>query len=263
MAATLSNSVYPEDYDYKTPEHLIIWLDAYIGDPEKYHQLKKSFSSNIDPRNQTWAMLTDRDFDNLLRVGEAVPVSFGGVLFLLLAFTNPQACYRAFEQYKNRRILLISSGSLGEHIVPRIIQDYQQVFTDPVTNEPYNSVYIFCQETSNHYDWVMKHYEYIQIFNHEKDLLARMTRDMADYYFAQAERLRTSGHLKEALRPYQWSKKLFLRYEEMGESCRRYLQNIDRIIQEIEYTLRPPLNYNDYEMRGSDDDEEKFAEPVS
>jgi hypothetical protein len=52
MAQTLSDSAILEDYDYKTPEHLIIWLDAHIGDPEKYHHLKKSFSSNIDPRDQ-------------------------------------------------------------------------------------------------------------------------------------------------------------------------------------------------------------------
>lgn len=56
MEESLSDVVIPEDYDYKTPEHIIIWLDAYIGHPERYHHLKRSFSSNIDPRSQTWTM---------------------------------------------------------------------------------------------------------------------------------------------------------------------------------------------------------------
>jgi hypothetical protein len=265
MATVLSSSVFPEDYDYKTPKHLIMWLDDYIGDPERYLHLKKAFTSNIDPRNQAWTMLTGRDYDNLLRVGETMEVSFGGVLFLLLAFTNPQACYRAVEQYKDRRVLFITSGTLGRNIVPRVIQDYQQVFTDPVTNNPYNSIYVFCHDIGNNYDWAMEHLDYIQIFNHEADLLTRMTRDMADYYFTQGEHLRATGHLEDALRFYRWSKKLFLQYEKMNEPCRKYLENIDRITKEIENTLCPPLDNHNYEMRenDSDDEEGKGCEPCS
>jgi hypothetical protein len=58
-------------------------------------------------------MLTDEDFDNLLRVNEAMQVSFGGVLCLLLAFTDPNLCYAAIEKYQDKRILFITSGSLG------------------------------------------------------------------------------------------------------------------------------------------------------
>ena len=265
MATVLSGSVFPEDYDYKTPKHLIMWLDDHIGDPERYLHLKKAFTSNVDPRNQAPTMLTDRDYNNLLRGGEAMEVSFGGVLFLLLAFTNPQECHRAFEQYKDRYVLLITSGTLGRIIVHRIIQDYQQVFTDPVTNDPYKSIYVFCKDIAMNYDWAIQDKDYIQIFTHEADLLARMTRDMADYYFTQGERLRATEHLEDAFRFYHWSKKLFLQYEKMGQPCRKYLENIDRITKEIENTLRPPVDYHNYDMRDndSDDEEGKGCEPCS
>jgi hypothetical protein len=207
-------------------------------------------------------MLTDADYDNLLRVNEAMQVSFGGVLCLLLAFTDPNLCYAAIEKYQDKRILFITSGSLGQHIVPHIIQNFQQIFTDPVTNDPYSSVYIFCLDIPLHYGWAVEYYEYIQMFDHEADLLARMTRDMANYYFTQADRQQRGGHLKEALRPYLWSKKLFLQYQKMKEPCQKYIDDIDRRTQEIEITLRLPRPSHEYDMHSSDD-EEKGSEPCN
>jgi hypothetical protein len=255
MAEAFSDTVIPEDYDYKTPEHLIIWLDAHIGDPEKYHNLKKSFSNNIDPRSQTLTKLTDEDIDNLLRVGEAISVCFGGVLCLLLAFTDPDLCYQAFQIHHDKRILFITSGSLGRRIVPDIIQNFQKIFTDPVTNDPYSSIYIFCLDIPLHYSWAMEYYEYVQMFDHEADLLARMTRDMAEYYFTQAERQRVNEHLKEALRTYLWSKKLYLHYKKMNEPCQKYIDDINRITQEIKNTLQSSRQNYDYDMHSGSDNE--------
>jgi hypothetical protein len=59
------------------------------------------------------------------RFNEAKPLNFGGVLVLLMAFNNPNACYAVFRKHNDRCILLITSGSLGEEIVLRIIQDFQ------------------------------------------------------------------------------------------------------------------------------------------
>jgi hypothetical protein len=53
MAINASDNVLPIDLDYGAPNHIIIWLDDHIGDPTKYIELKKSFSSSIDPRSQT------------------------------------------------------------------------------------------------------------------------------------------------------------------------------------------------------------------
>ncbi|CAF0855742.1 unnamed protein product [Rotaria sordida] len=254
MAESLSENVIPEDYDYKTPDHLIIWLDDYIGDPEKYHHLKRSFSSNIDPRSQTWTMLTDRDYQNLLRANEAQPVSFGGVLCLLLTFTDPNACYTAFEKYKDKRILFITSGTLGERIVPLIIENFTGIFTDPITNDPYNTIYIFCGYMPCHVDWAMPYIEYILMFDHEADLLARMTSDMAKFYFTKAGRLHADGNHENALRLYGWSKKLYLQHEKMEGSCKRNINEIDETTKMIEDTLRLRRVASDHDAQNSDDD---------
>jgi hypothetical protein len=100
------------------------------------------------------------------------------------------------------------------------------------------------------------------MFDHEADLLARMTRDMAEYYSTEAERQHVNGYLKEALRFYSWSKKLFLQYQKMKQPCQKYIDNIDRITQEIQDILPPPRPSHGHDMH-SDDDDEKGCEPCS
>lgn len=250
MAQSLSDTFIPEDYDYKTPEHLIIWLDDHIGDPERYHPLKRSFSSNIDPRNQAWTTISDQDIDNLLRIGEAMPVSFGGVRCLLLAFTNPDLCYQAFQLHQDKRILFITSGHLGRSAVPPILEDFRQVFTDPATKDPYSSVYVFCLNIERNCDWAQPHCNYIQMFDHEADLLSRMTLDMATYYSTKGDRQHEAGHLQEALRFYLWSKKLFRQYEKIQEPCKKDINKIDAKIQAIKDILQPPQENSDNENYG-------------
>ncbi|CAF4439984.1 unnamed protein product, partial [Rotaria sp. Silwood2] len=37
----------------ENPNHMIIWLDVGIGDPNKYQHLKGAFSTRTDPKNET------------------------------------------------------------------------------------------------------------------------------------------------------------------------------------------------------------------
>ena len=256
MDVNVSETVFPNDSDYGTPNHMIIWLDAHIGDLTKYIEFRKVFSNNIDPRSQTYRSLSDGDFHNLLVADSAMTVTFGGVPFLLLAFTEPDACYAAFQRYRNHRIFFITSGTLGEFFIPRILPDFQDVFTDPLSNDPYNSIYIFCGKIENYVHWAIKYRVYIQMFDHEADLLVRMVRDAAEYLCKEADREPTE-HPNEALRYYGWSKKLFLQYERLGEKAGREITAIDGKIAVIE------RNQQNVHMAGSDEDEEKGAEPCS
>ncbi|CAF3850528.1 unnamed protein product [Rotaria sordida] len=61
----------PSNHDDEKPNHMIIWLDSSIGNPNEYLHLKKAFASNTDPRHENWTMLTDKDYDNLLIATEA------------------------------------------------------------------------------------------------------------------------------------------------------------------------------------------------
>lgn len=180
---------------------------------------------------------------------------FGGVLCLLIAFTDRILCYQALQKYQDKRILFITSGSLGQHIVPEIMLNLQHVFKDPVTGDPYHSIYVFCLDIEAHYNWIMEYCEYILTFTHEADLLPRMTYDMAEYYFVQAERQNASGHLKEALRTYIWSKKLYLQHKKMRGSYDKNIDTIDARTEAIKDSRRSSNSEKE-----TNSDEENYGE---
>jgi hypothetical protein len=103
----------------------------------------------------------------------------------------------------------------------------------------------------------MEFRDYVQIFDHEADLLARMVRDAAAYFFTLAERAPQAEQPDEALRYYNWSKKLYLHYERLGEKAKKELKTIDERTAQIEADKR------NVDMAGSDDDEDKVAEACS
>jgi hypothetical protein len=232
-----ANMEIPLDHDYPSLDHIIIWLDLHIGKPGECKRLKKAFASHLDPRSQTYTRLTDQDFDNLLRTGDIVPVHFAGIPFHLLAFDNPYKCYEAFERHRDKHIYFITSGSMGEHIVPVLVAHHRELFVDPITQNPYHSIYIFCGNIGYHYNWLYDVIDYAQAFTHEADLLARMTRDVADYCVEQGER-----HLRNALLRYQWSKKVFEQYKKLGENCTKEMRNVEQRTAEIESILTPQIS---------------------
>lgn len=125
----------PIDHDYPPLEHVIIWLDPHIGKLGECQQLKKAFASYLDPRSQTWTRLTDRDEENLIRFGDLISIQFAGIPFHLLAFDDPHECYEAFERHRNKHIYFITSGTMGEHIIPTLVEHHPELFTDSVTGD--------------------------------------------------------------------------------------------------------------------------------
>jgi hypothetical protein len=122
-------------------------------------------------------------------------------------------------------------------------------------------------DTQNAYEWTFDCLEYIQIFNHEADLLTRMTRDVAEYFFGQSQR-----YLQNALRRLKWSKKLFTRYSEMGESSIKEMKQVEKLTADIERFVQPQisnphvyannLHENIYNNR-NDDENESTSEPCT
>ena len=219
-------------------DHIIIWLDAHIGDSERYVTLKQAFISNMDPGFEIRARATETDFPNLIRSNEAHRIEFGGVQFLLLCFTDLNECYAAFETYRSYKVFFITSGSLGQDIIPRIMDNFRDVFTDPVTGEPRNQIYVFCGAMVDHAEWAVEYDQHVQMFDHEADLLVRMTFDAATYFRTRGERMRAANELDDALRYCKWSKKLYLNYERLKKSPAKEISEIDGITAEIEKELR-------------------------
>jgi hypothetical protein len=261
----------PADYasknpDREKPNHMIFWLDVTIGNPNEYVHLKKAFRSNTDPSCETFTMLTDKDYDAIIATGDAVPVTFEGVEFLLQAFNNEDACLEAFKQNEDacrealkqnedKRIFFITSGSLGRSIVPKIIERYRHIFTDPITDKPYASVYVFCHNIEYHMEWGMNYLEYVQMFNFDSALLARMTRDIAEYFIERGKRIRQDNDLEGALQRLNWAKKLWYQYDKMQQKFEtdnsgpvresEGSKKIDKLIDEVEEDLRKKMQDDD------------------
>jgi hypothetical protein len=251
------------DYDPEKPNHMIFWLDATIGVPAEYIHLKKAFASNTDPRHETWTMLNDKNYEDLLRIDDAVTVQFEGVSFLLQAFINEDDCLKAFEKNQDKHIFLIASGALGKEIVPKVIEKYRHIFTDPITNKPYTSVYIFCHHLEYH-NWVLDYAEYVQIFTFDLDLLTRMTLDIAEYFIERGKRIRQDNDLNGALQRLHWAKKLCHQHDKMLQQIAtddlrpvkesRKMKEINNLIMEIEEIL-PKKSFD-----ADSDDDEKVGE---
>ena len=215
MARVKSPHDQPADHDPEKPNHMILWLDLGIGEPKEYIHLKKAFGSNTDPRTERPMMLNDRDYEKILLIGDAVTVTFEGVTFLLQAFQREEDCLKAFKDNQDKRIFFITSGSLGKEAVPKIISQYGHVFTDPITNQPYPSIYVFCANIPLHMKWAGDYIEYVQMFNFDSELLERMTRDIASYFIVLVQLLRIDNNLDEALKHLHWAKKLWYQYDKM------------------------------------------------
>jgi hypothetical protein len=249
----------PKDPDREKPNHMIFWLDVTIGNPKEYVHLKKAFGSNTDPSCENFTMLTDKDYDVMIATGDAVPVKFEGVEFLLQAFNNEDACLEAFrqnedacrealKQNEDKRIFFITSGTLGRSIVPKIIERYRPIFTDRITNKAYASVYVFCHNIEWQMDWGMEYLDYVQMFNFDSELLERMTRDIAEYFIERGKRLRQDNDLEGALQRLNWAKRLWYQYDKMQQQIATYdsrpvresegSKKIDKLIEEVEEDLR-------------------------
>ncbi|CAF4797708.1 unnamed protein product [Rotaria sp. Silwood1] len=258
------------DHDAEKPNHMIFWLDASIGNHKEYIHLKKAFASNTDPRHETWTMLNDKDYDKLLAATEAQEVKFEGVRFLLQAFTNEKDCLEAFEKNQDKRIFFISSGLLGMHIVPKIIERYRHIFTDLITNQPYLSIYLFCHDVEGHANWAIEYIDYILIFDFDADLLERMTLDISKYFIERGKRLQQDNDLDGALQRLHWAKILCHRHDKMKQQIStdtpqpmqesQTMKGINALIGEIENMLPEESSLRNRNSSDNDDNDEEYVQ---
>lgn len=210
-----ASSDFSEPRESKTPNHMVFWLDEAFGDPQYGRHLKKAFSSNTDPRCETWTMLTDTYYSQMVLESQLTEMWLENIHSLFQTFDNINACLAAFEANQDKRIFFITSDTMGGDIVETVLERYRHVFTDPITNEPYPSIYVLCHIIGDNVGWAMRHYEHIQIFNHDQDLLQRMTRDIGQYFVERGRRLHAAADPRGALKQLEWAKRLFHQYEKM------------------------------------------------
>ncbi|CAF0742365.1 unnamed protein product [Didymodactylos carnosus] len=90
----------------------------------------------------------------------AAPIEFTDTLEDALALV---------DYHKDKRIIFISSASLGKDIIPKITANHVHV----------HSFYIFCGQIKHCLDWAMDYLDCLQMFDFEIDLLVRLARDIS------------------------------------------------------------------------------------
>ncbi|CAF1473520.1 unnamed protein product [Rotaria magnacalcarata] len=85
--------------------------------------------------------------------------------------------------------------------------------------EPYMFIYVFCQNIEYQLDWALEYRDYIQIFNFEADLLARMMRDIGDYFLTESKRLlnKSPPNNPAAQHRLTWANEFFQRYSQIAK----------------------------------------------
>ncbi|CAF1092369.1 unnamed protein product [Rotaria sordida] len=149
------------------------------------------------------------------------------------------------------------SGSKGRIIVPSLVANFPETFVVG------HWMYIFCANMNMVYvkgaepptnTWALQYLDHVLMFDHQDDLLARMLLDIGHYFFAEGKRLANEEHLYSACQHYEWSKKMYRRYEITEEKKKSTeIGEIDEHIRDVEQRLNPP----------NDDDDDRVGESAS
>jgi hypothetical protein len=102
-------------------------------------------------------------------------------------------------------------------------------------------MYVFCLNIGYHIEWALNHREYIQIFDHEADLLSRMTRDIGNYFVTQGKYLLDEDppNNDAAYHRLSWAHELYQRYSKMEKtSMKKELDEINELLEEIAEDLK-------------------------
>jgi len=131
---------------------MIVWLDQNITSSDCCRQLKKAFATTTNPESKMLTNIDELDISNLIRENYTnEQTSFLQVPFTFKLFSHVEPCINfLLENQGKNRIFFITSGSLGEEIVPRILRNHQEIFKDKNGKLYEDSIYIFCADMIKH-----------------------------------------------------------------------------------------------------------------
>ncbi|CAF1341968.1 unnamed protein product [Adineta ricciae] len=202
VSSEVTNEV-PES-NRSVSNHIVVWLDAYIAYPENNRQLKEYFSIITSTNQATRTLWEELGINNLIAI-------------------RIDSCVNFIENFSqsNTKIFLITTGLLGRKLVPRIYK-----------NQHIHSIYVFTCCLAYQIDWVIDFLDKIIVFDHEFDLLSRITRDIASYYIQRASEL--IEDCEKSLNYLSWSKKLF----DKADLVDKFDQSVTKLKQVDKYMYR-------------------------
>ena len=225
--------------------HMIVWLDQNLASPDCCKTLKKAFATATNPEGKLLTNIDELDISNLIRENLSLDQSsFFQVPFYLKLFADVESCFQCLlENAGKKRIFFLTSGSLGEKIVPRILTEHPQIFQDRFGKFYEDSIYIFCADMIKHGQWAIDYLDLdcIKMENDDQAILARLTRDIAKYFLHEGKEIVQTNQndiasLEKALKYFTWSKELFRKAQMIVQthSAQTVLKEIELLIIQTE-----------------------------
>ena len=202
--------------EINSPKHMIIWLDKHIGKPEECILLKSSFFVAMDPNTGIFERSLDPDDINRSICSDVpVLIRLDDVTFVFQAFNDIEKCYETIEKNLQKRIFLITFGTIGKIIVPSLVKLYPETFP------PDNPIYIFCGnllmtpvgDVKPAHLWLHEFIENVLPFTNEDELLPRMVKEMADYFSKESQHLASNNRIDDAYQYQEWAQTLRSRHQ--------------------------------------------------
>ncbi|CAF1235667.1 unnamed protein product [Adineta steineri] len=172
----------------------ILWLDAHISLPTECRGLKTLYQSELALAAAEFPVRPDpidvAICSNLHIFG--APFTFASAADVALKFIG--------DNSNQKKIILITSASLGKEIIPKIL----------VENFSIHSYYIFCGYMQANVAWASDYLDSgmnIQMFDFEIDLLLRLSRDLSNEFIEQGKILLNSN-AKAALNYFECARAL-------------------------------------------------------
>ncbi|UJR33487.1 hypothetical protein I4U23_020932 [Adineta vaga] len=170
----------------------IVWLDSHIGLPTECRQLKSLFQTDLAP---VVAGTPVDPIDELICCIQTycAPISFAANIDDVLQLIRELS-------FDLKQIILISSGSLGQLILPKL-REHGLIL---------HSCYIFCGNMAGNVAWAVEYLEddlEIQMFDFETSLLVRLSRDLSKELIKQGEGL-LNNNPKSALKYFECARSL-------------------------------------------------------
>jgi hypothetical protein len=186
-----------------------IWLDQHIGRDGEYEAFKSKCQNTLEE-----AAAIPPDAINVL-----IWAMEQNVAPFLFAHTPAQAA-TLIEAHNDKQIIFISSGSLGQYMIPFISAFYTHVY----------KFFIFCGNIENYVKFGSNYRSCLQIFNHEADLLVRLARDISEDIIKQGELYMAVDDPENALKCFEHSLTLNVRANQMSnreDHCFIYLKQLN------------------------------------
>jgi len=188
----------------------IILLDIHIGDEDNCQALKQQFQNALQLVN----LIPPDKLDVLICSFKETDTSISFV-------HTPGQVLQLIEEHYDKQIVFVSSGSIGQYMLPLIINMYQNVYR----------FYFFGSIINNyHLEFSLNYQSYLQTFNHEIDLLVQLIRDISNDIIVQGRIYLQLEDAQCAMKCFEYALQLNLNANQIDTFHNPYLKYIDELI---------------------------------